>query len=147
MCKYVLLISFLFFGFGCQTIKSKPQAMPQAMKGWKKVDKEWFSQYASLKPSTKRNLSHLDKDEDGEIIHLFQCKCTTGAEYKGTRREMLIQSAGPYYSITSQIRGKCAAEMHSIADPNSGFCRECEENMGLTVHSCERRPVRVNYEE
>lgn len=68
--RYILLILFLTFGMGCQTMKAKNQAREkgpllilqsdqqmkvkkQARKGWKRVDKEWFGIQAKAPASEK----------------------------------------------------------------------------------------------
>lgn len=67
--RYILLILFLGFGMGCQTMKAKNQGREgglsplqsdqkmkvkeQARKGWKRVDKEWFGMQAKALDSKK----------------------------------------------------------------------------------------------
>ena len=60
--RYILLILFVGFGMGCQTMKAKNQAR----KGWKRVDKEWFGIQAKAPASKKvatrtpRNVSAIN---------------------------------------------------------------------------------------
>ena len=48
--RYILLVLFLAFGMGCQSMKAKNQSR----KGWKRVDKEWFGQAPVSKKATAR---------------------------------------------------------------------------------------------
>ena len=125
-----LLIFFLFFSVGCQTLKGKNQAM----KGWKKVDKEWLGQYAAGPASdTQRNLSH-DTSYSSHLM-IRSCKCTQGPIQNG--RTIDINATGRVNN--DDLRKKCLDESLKTYGLSGVL------NTRLTVHSCSSESIAVRH--